>query len=326
MKISDVGEWNLIERLWRTLIKDPKEIMGTNDDVIARRIGRNRVLVAHVNTLAWSTDVLPGMTPHSIGFKSVIMNVSDMAAKGVRPLGMLFSLGLPRNYDVNDVEEIAKGWKDAAAKYGLYVWGGDVTEAPELILTGAIVGIAKENTIIRRRGAKEGDLVACIGEFGLTSIAYKILLEGKKAPTKKIELKAKKAAYYPKAYLKEGLKLARLGIVTSSMDCSDGLAWSLHTLCSLNNVGMIIKWIPIPREVWLYAESYGIDPWDLALYGGEEYSLIFTLKRDSLNKLPSDLAKKIHIMGEVTNDRKLKLLIGKAEKSIERRGWEHLKG
>lgn len=325
MKISDVGEWILIERLWRILIRDPEEIMGLNDDVIARRIGRGRVLVAHVDTLAWSTDVLPGMTPHSIGFKSVIMNVSDMAAKGVRPLGILFSLGLPRDYDVAYIEEIARGWRDAAAKYGLHIWGGDITEASELILSGTIIGIANENMIMKRKGAKEGDLVACIGEFGLTSIAYKILLEGKKAPTKRIELKAKRAVYYPKAYLKEGLKLARLGIVTSSMDCSDGLAWSLHTLCSLNNVGMTIRNIPMPREVWIYAESYNLDPWDLALYGGEEYSLIFTLKRDSLNKLPSDLAKKVCIMGEVTSDKKLKLLVEGIEKSIERRGWEHLK-
>ncbi|RLF04118.1 MAG: thiamine-phosphate kinase, partial [Thermoprotei archaeon] len=116
--------------------------MGLNDDVIARRIGRGRVLVAHVDTLAWSTDVLPGMTPHSIGFKSVIMNVSDMAAKGVRPLGILFSLGLPRDYDVAYIEEIARGWRDAAAKYGLYIWGGDITEASELILSGTIIGIA----------------------------------------------------------------------------------------------------------------------------------------------------------------------------------------
>lgn len=325
MKVSDLGEWSLIDRLWRNLIKDPKEILGLNDDVIARKIGRKRVLVAHVNTLAWSTDVLPGMTPHSIGFKSVVMNVSDMAAKGVKPLGILFSLGLSKNHDVAYIEEIARGWRDAAAKYGLYVWGGDITESSELILSGAIIGIANEGTIMRRRGASEGDLVACIGEFGLTSIAYKILLEGKRAPTKRIELKAKKAVYYPKAYLKEGLKLARLGVVTSSMDCSDGLAWSLHTLCSLNDVGMTIRKIPIPQEVLLYAEKYNLDPWDLALYGGEEYSLIFTLKRNSLDKLPTDLAKKICIMGEVTSDKKLKLVVEGIERSIERRGWEHLR-
>ncbi|MDI9619699.1 MAG: thiamine-phosphate kinase [Candidatus Nezhaarchaeota archaeon] len=325
MSVSEVGEWKLIEAIWDVIERDPEEVMGANDDVVARRIGGNKLLVSHVDTLAWSTDVLPGMTPHSIGFKSVIMNVSDMAAKGVRPLGMLFSLGVPRNCEVKCIEEIAKGWRDAAAKYRLHVWGGDITEAPELMLTGAIMGITGEGKIMRRRGASEGDLVACIGTFGLTSVAYLMLLQGRAAPSKIVELKAKRAAYYPKAHLKEGMLLARTGAVTASMDCSDGLAWSLHTLCSLNNVGMVIKCIPMPPEVEAYAKAHGLDPIDLALYGGEEYSLIFTLKRSSLKSMPKSLVRKMYIMGEVTSDKKLRLLLDEEEKEIEKRGWEHLR-
>lgn len=325
MKVSDVGEWLLIDKIWRILMRDPKEIMGSNDDVVARRVRRKRLLVVHVDTLTWSTDVLPGMSPHSIGFKSVVMNVSDMAAKGVRPLGILFSLGLPKSYSVRDVEEIARGWRDAAAKYKLHVWGGDITEAPELIVTGAIVGVASENVIVKRVGARSGDLVACVGEFGLTSVAYKILLEGKEAPTKRVGLRAKRAVYYPKAYLREGLRLARLGVVTSSLDCSDGLAWSLHTLCSINGIGMIIRSIPIPREVWLYAERYNLDPWDLALYGGEEYALVFTLRRDAIKAIPSSLAKRIHVLGEVVTEKKVRLLVNGEEREVEPCGWEHFK-
>jgi thiamine-monophosphate kinase len=325
VKVEDVGEWELIDRIWRVLVRDEDEVMGSNDDVVAKRVGRGWVLVAHTDALTESTDVLPGMSPHSIGFKSVVMNVSDFASKGVRPLGMLFMLGVPRGVDVKYVEEIARGWRDASLKYGLYVWGGDVSEAKELTLCGTIIGLAKEETLMKRRGASEGDVVACTGEFGLTSIAYLMLLKGLEAPDKMVERRALRAVYYPKAYLKEGLRLSRLGIVTASMDSSDGLAWTLHTLCSLNNVGMTIRSIPIPIEVRRFAEKHDLDPYELALYGGEEYALVFTLRRDQVNKLPKSLAKKVHIMGVVTSDKKLRLEVNGGERKIEAKGWEHFR-
>jgi len=325
VKVEDVGEWGVIDRIWRILVKDDEEVMGSDDDVVAKRIGGGWVLVAHTDALTESTDVLPGMSPHSIGFKSVVMNVSDFASKGVKPLGMLFMLGVPKRVDVEYVEEIARGWRDASSKYGLYIWGGDVSEAKELTICGTMIGLAKEGSLMKRRGASEGDVVACIGEFGLTSIAYLILLKGLRAPDKAIERRALRAVYYPKAYLKEGLRLSRLGIVTSSMDSSDGLAWTLNTLCSLNNVGMVIKNIPIPTEVWRYAEEHDLDPYELALYGGEEYALVFTLKRDSIDRIPKSLAKKVHVMGVVTSDRKLRLEVDGNEKKIEARGWEHFR-
>jgi thiamine-monophosphate kinase len=325
VKVEEVGEWGLISRISRVLVKDEEEIMGFNDDVVAKRIGGGWVLVAHMNALTESTDVLPGMSPHSIGFKSVVMNVSDFASKGVRPLGMLFMLGVPKGVNVEYIEEIVRGWKDASLKYGLYVWGGDISETKELTLCGTIIGLAKERALMKRRGASEEDVVACIGEFGLTSIAYLMLLKGLKAPDKVVERRALRAVYYPRAYLKEGLRLSRLGIVTSSMDSSDGLAWTLHTMCSLNCVGMAIKSIPIPIEVRRYAEKHNLDPYELALYGGEEYALVFTLRRDYIDKLPKSLAKKIHVMGVVTSDKKLRLEVDGGERKIEARGWEHFR-
>ncbi len=325
MRVEDVGEWEVINRIWRILVKDDDEIMGFNDDVVAKRIGRGWVLVAHTDALMESTDVLPGMSPHSIGFKSVVMNVSDFASKGVRPLGMLFTLGVPKGVDVEYVEEVARGWRDASSKYGLYIWGGDVSEAKELTLCGTIIGLAREKALMRRRGAREGDVVACIGEFGLTSIAYLMLLKGLRAPDKVVKRRALRAVYYPRAYLKEGLRLSRLGVVTSSMDSSDGLAWTLHTLCSLNDVGMVIRSIPIPIEVQRYAEKYDLDPYELALYGGEEYALVFTLRGDGVDRIPKNLAKRIHVMGVVTSDKKLRLEVDGGEKRIEARGWEHFR-
>lgn len=324
MRAFEVGEWGVINLIWSRLKRDPLEVLGL-DDVVARRIGGGKLLVAHVDTLSQSTDVLPGMTPHSIGFKSVVMNVSDMAAKGVEPLGMLFSLGLPSDYPLTSVAEIAEGWRDATSKYGIYVWGGDITESRELMVTGAIIGLAPEGRVVGRRGARPGDLIACMGSFGLTSVAYMILLEGKKTRFKAVEERAKRAVYYPKAYLKEGIRLARLRVLTASMDSSDGLAWSLHTISSLNNVGIELTNIPVPREVLAYADEHGLDPYELALYGGEEYSLVFTMRPDGLDLLPNSLRRRVTVMGKLTRDKKIRLIVEGSERIIEPRGWEHFK-
>jgi thiamine-monophosphate kinase len=88
---------------------------------------------------------------------------------------------------------------------------------------------------------------------------------------------------------------------------------------------MAIKSIPIPIEVRRYAEKHNLDPYELALYGGEEYALVFTLRRDYIDKLPKSLAKKIHVMGVVTSDKKLRLEVDGGERKIEARGWEHFR-
>jgi len=88
---------------------------------------------------------------------------------------------------------------------------------------------------------------------------------------------------------------------------------------------MVIKSIPVPVEVRRYAEKYDLDPYELALYGGEEYALVFTLRKNGFDRLPKSLAKRIHVMGVVTSDKKLRLEVDGGERKIEARGWEHFR-
>jgi len=133
----------------------------------------------------------------------------------------------------------------------------------------------------------------------------------------------------PKARLKEGLALARSGVATASIDSSDGLAISLHQLSSTSNVGFIVTDLPIPPEVERFANIHGLDPKELALYGGEEYELVVTIKPslwEKAHRITEIAGGTLTKIGRVTKERKVILrLRGEEEKRIPPRGWEHFR-
>jgi len=181
--------------------------------------------------------------------------------------------------------------------------------------------------LITRFDAKQGDILAVTGTFGEASSGLKILLEKLSAPTE-IKEKLLEHVYLPKARLKEGLALARSGVATASIDSSDGLAISLHQLSSTSNVGFIVTDLPIPSEVERFASIHGLNPKDLALYGGEEYELVVTIKPDLWEKaymIVERVGGTLIKIGKVTKEEKIILKIEGEEERIAFRGWEHFR-
>ncbi|RLI34278.1 thiamine-phosphate kinase, partial [Candidatus Bathyarchaeota archaeon] len=132
----------------------------------------------------------------------------------------------------------------------------------------------------------------------------------------------------PKARLKEGLALAETGAITSSIDSSDGLAWSLHEVADASGVGFLIEDIPVAPEVKEIAERCGLDPVELSLYGGEEYELILTIKPelwDEVERIMEEIGTPFTIIGRVIEERRLVLKIDGRIEPIKRRGWEHFR-
>lgn len=325
--VKNLGEEKIIELIVKKLKKDPKELLGYNDDAIAIPINKEKVLVAHTNALVSSTDILPKMPLKSIGIKAVVMNISDLASKGAKPLTLLFSWGIPKNFSIKKILEIASGLNKTARKYGTYITGGDINESSELFISGVALGICKKDELMPRSGAKPGDILAITGKLGLTSIAFKILLENFKAPPK-IKAKALKSVYFPKARLNEALALAKTKSVTACMDISDGLAKSLHWLSKASKVGFKVFKIPIPKEIKEFILKKGLDPIKLALYeGGEEYELLVCIKPNEWNKALKSVLKvggSLYMIGEVIEEKKLILQRDeKTEEKIKNIGWEH---
>lgn len=324
MEIREIGEWKVIDTILNLINKSEDVLLPYGDDAISLKIPKNLKLVINVDMLVGETDILPGMTYEQIGKKVVVMCVSDIVAKGAKPLGFLTSIGLRRDMKLKDVEEIYKGINHTIRSYGAYILGGDTNETNDLIIDGVAIGVAKN--VISRCNAKEGEIVAVTGLFGNTAAGFKILLNGLDAP-KNIKEKILIDVYEPKAYVKEGCILADNNLVSASIDSSDGLALSLHEIAGRSNVGIEINSLPITSEAATLAEEAGLDPFELVFYGGEEYILVVTIKKEKLNEAINKIEKiggKLIIIGKTTRDYgKIVYREGRKERIIEKKGWQH---
>jgi thiamine-monophosphate kinase len=297
------------------------------DDVSAVSIGDGRVAVLKTDMLVGKTDVPRNMSLWQAARKAVVMNISDFAAKGVEPKAILVSLGLPRDMMRKDVDEIARGLNAGAREYGAYVVGGDTGEASDLIIAISLFGTAEQKALMLRSGAKAGDIVAVTGFFGKTAAGLRLLLDGYAASQDLREVLLGSVCM-PKARLREGLALCGSRAVTASIDSSDGLAWSLHEVARMSGVGFVISSVPVADEVKRFAEFNGLDALELALYGGEEYELVVTVKPKlwvDAETAVEAVGGRLLPVGKVTRNRQVLLDVDGKKRPVEARGWEHFK-
>lgn len=322
-----LGERKIIETIWKHLDKAPNVYVPFGDDVSAIEYSGNNLAVMKTDMLVGKTDIPPHMSYWQAARKAVIMNISDLAAKGAKPLGLLVSLGIPRNLTKKNIEQIGKGLNAGAREYGTYVLGGDTNETEDLVINVAVFSLAKKENLILRSGACPGDIVATTGLFGLTSSGLKILTEKRAAPPE-IRKKLVDAVLMPHARLKEGLALARTGATTASIDSSDGLAWSLHEISQASNVGFVIDAPPIAPETYEFAKMHNLTPLDLSLYGGEEYELIVTISPKHWRIVKEEVSQEGGCLLKIGRTTAKKALFvrqrGKMVR-IKARGYEHFK-
>jgi thiamine-monophosphate kinase len=323
--VGEVGERALIELMLRWFTPMPDMPVPFWDDVVAIGLGDGRAAVINTDMLVWETDVPRGMTPFQAGRKAVVMNFSDLGAKGVRPKAFLASLGVPRETPVRVVEEIARGFEAGAREHGGYVIGGDTNEAADIVISGIALGVAHGDRLMKREGAKPGDILATTSLFGDTAAAFKILLGGYEA-SETLKAALVESVYNPTTRVEEGVALAETGSVSASIDSSDGLAISLHDLTRSSNVGFRLDRIPTSPNAIKFAGLHGLRPADLALYGGEEYELVFTVRPSGLEKVREALlvvGGELIVLGEATVAKDIVFMEDGERKPIEKEGWDH---
>jgi len=320
--VQELGERKIIDIILKHLEPMPNMPVPFGDDASAVDIGKGKLAVIKTDMLVGKTDIPPQMSLWQAARKAVVMNISDLAAKGVKPIALLTAIGIPRGLRRKHVEQIGKGLNRGAREYGAYVLGGDTSEASDIIISCAAFGIGEKKRLMLRTGAKAGDMVAVTGCFGKTSAGLRILLRGLSTPPK-LRKTLVDSVLMPKARLSEGLSLAQTGAVTASIDSSDGLAWSLHEISRASHVGFQIDSLPIAEEAKQLARMHKLDPIELCLYGGEEFELVITVKPMFWRKI----SKKVSLarIGRVTKGETLILKSGKKLFPIETRGWEHFK-
>jgi thiamine-monophosphate kinase len=324
---KDLGEHRIIELFFENIAKDPKMIIPFGDDVSAVDLGRGLAIIK-TDMLVASTDIPYGMTPWQAGRKAVVGTISDLAAKGAEPKGVLVSIGIPPDYPETSLLEIAKGVNAAAREYGTYILGGDTNECKDLVVSVMILGAAKKNHIVLRSTAHPGDILAVTGPFGKTSVGLYLLREKSLLTSDEDEKELLESVYMPKARLKEGLTLNRNKLLTSATDSSDGLAWSLNGLGRASGVGFAVEELPTKESVKRFAELNDKRLEDLVFYGGEEYELVLTISPWNWKKAKEIVAQvgcNLKQIGYATKDKRIICKKGNEEIEILPKGWEHFK-
>ncbi len=280
-------------------------------------------MVLKVDMLVEETDVPPGMNHRQAARKAVAMCVSDFAAKGVRPDSFMVSLGLRRGTSQAKAAMLARGFRDAQDEWGLNMVGGDTNEAGQLVIDCTMVGFAER--VVGRRGARPGDVAVVTGSFGYPPSGLAIMAAGAKAE-RGFRARALKTVVRPTPQLGVGLALSRY--LTSSMDSSDGLARSIHTLAAESGVGFDLDQLPVARGVAEFAEMNSLSMRDLVLAGGEEYVIVGTVGARSLRaaaKAASAAGGELIQIGHVTSEvGEVHLREGGSMTRVADKGWTHL--
>ena len=293
MRIKDFGEFALIERIKSGISGNPKNaVVGIGDDCAVLKYSDNEYMIVTTDSIAehehFSRDYF---SPKQIGMKAVEANISDIAAKGGKPLYFLVSLFLPEDAPVELVDGIYEGINFSASKCNAEVIGGNLSKSNQLIISICAIGTVDKRNLVLRSGAKTGDPIFCTGGFGASSAGLELLRRNMKGKSVQRHLE-------PKARLELGRKIAKMG-ANSMIDASDGLADIRH-ICEASHKGALIYADKIPISSWTKedAKALGKDALELALYGGEDYELIFTAPKSSLEKFEKMGVKAI---GEIKN-------------------------
>jgi thiamine-monophosphate kinase len=283
MKLGDMGERGFLTSIrdYVKLIKEAK--LGFDDDASDIPLSKEQNLLINVDTFVRKTDWLPGMSAAQVGRKTAVMALSDLAAKGARPLATMLSLCVPEHYDATEAEEIVRGFSQYCTKSGIPFIGGDMGMALDVVVTAVAIGIAHPDTIIPRTGARPGDIIAVTGYFGLTSVAYEILINGREAEPE-LAKNALLAAYKPAIELGIVSALAEKKAVTAAMDSSDGLGITLNTMARQSKVAFRIDDLPSARGVEIFARKNMMDEMKFVMMGGEEFLLVLTIPEDKFKE------------------------------------------
>ena len=324
MRVGELGERRLVEELLRVIERPQGLLLPHGDDVAAIEVGGVKVALS-CDMLVWDTDVPRGMSYWEVGRKAVVSCISDLAAKGARPIAVLLSIGVPGHVEVDQVVELVRGANDGAREHGAYLVGGDTNEAPTIVLDVACIGVA-EHRLVPRGGARPGDIVAVTGAFGSTGAALAMALRGLKPRDPELERRLWEPLARPRARVAEGVALSR--VATAAIDSSDGLAASLAELSRASGASIIVDYVPISSEAQRFAEEFNLDPLQLALYGGEEYELVVTIPPDRWSEAVSALSamgSSLTRIGVVAEGEGVKLSLGGELREVAGGGWEHFR-
>lgn len=336
-EIASLGEFGLIEHLTQdTEIYNASTLLGIGDDAA--------VIDPFANQIAISTDMLiegvhfdMAYTPlKHLGYKSVIVNISDIYAMNAIPTQITVSIGISNRYSVEALSELYEGIQLACARYGVDLVGGDTTSSRSgLIISVTAIGTVQENKFVTRSGAQVNDLICVTGNLGAAYTGLLLLEREKKIFMENpgVQPDFENQTYIVERFLKPEAQnkmiewFAQNNVLPTSMiDISDGLSSELLHICKQSNTGATIyeDKIPIHEQTRQNAARFQIAALTCALNGGEDYELLFTVPISHFEKISA--CTHCTIIGHIEKAEKACNIITNANNKIplKAQGWNHL--
>jgi thiamine-monophosphate kinase len=287
-------EFQLIELLTSKLkINDNRVIVGFGDDCAGVKLDDTILLFSNDIQVENVHFILDKINPQDLGWKLISVNVSDVVACGGKPQWCNISIGIPNYISIDYLEGIYTGINEALQFYKFNLIGGNTSKSKELILDLFIAGTT--DRFVSRFSVEKGDTILLSGYTGLSRAGLELLLMNKE---KYEDFELKLIKYHTRP-------TARLDLVeiinkkaNACIDISDGLAGDIAHMLERNKLGALIENLPIHPLLEKFCKKYNKNPIDYILYGGEDYQLVFTVKKDELENLPKNIFKIGKIIGE----------------------------
>ncbi len=336
-EISDLGEFGLIDTLTKDFVSySPSTIKGVGDDAAVIATSEEEVMLVSTDMLVEGIHFNLMYSPlMHLGYKSVVVNLSDIYAMNGTPKQITVSIAISSRFPLEAVEELYKGIKKACDIYQVDLIGGDTTSSLSgLMISITALGTAKKDEVVYRSGAKEYDLLVVSGDLGGAYMGLQVL-ERERAVFKanpEIQPDLDGHDYLLERQLKPEARKDVIQILkelevhpTAMIDISDGLASEIMHICKASEVGCTIydERIPLDAKTSIAAIEFNVDPVTTALNGGEDYELLFTIKQEDYEKVASN--PNFTVIGHITDKASGVNLVDKngSHIALKAQGWNH---
>ncbi|MDP2089699.1 MAG: thiamine-phosphate kinase [Flavobacteriaceae bacterium] len=332
--ISELGEFGLIDHLTKQFeVKNPSTIKGVGDDAAVLDF-KNRQVVMTTDLLIENVHFdLSYMPLKHLGYKAAIVNISDVCAMNATPTQITVSIAVSNRFPLEALEELYAGIKFACEKYQVDLVGGDTTSSTKgMLISITALGVLNPDEVVYRNGAKPDDLLVVSGDLGASYLGLQVLEREKQVflvnPNSQPDLTA--YDYLIERHLKPEARQDIIQLLkdlevkpTSMIDISDGLSSEILHLCKQSNVGCKLyeDKIPLDQQVITTCEEFNINSTTVALSGGEDYELLFTIAQEDFDKIKENPS--LTIIGYMTEAKDGVNLITRANQQIEltAQGW-----
>lgn len=325
--ISNIGEFGLINYIIKNNTVATKQhniCLDIGDDCFVFNSFKNSKYVVTTDILIEGTHFKREYaSAKQIAIKAVEVNVSDIASMGmVTPLYLFISVGIPKNIKEQYIKDLFKGIKQSCDRYNIHISGGDTVSSKLLTISITLIGITAKD-VITRKGAKIGDLIYVTNSFGDSGAGLNILLSNKKN-LKSYEKNLINKHLLPQAKLELANNICKNIRVTAMTDSSDGLNKSLELLSVENKKGakILLEKIPLSKDLIQYTNNNFNKKYNYALFGGEDFELVFTINPKDKNKLEG-LSKQVCYIGQITSSNEIEYFENDKKINFKNNEYKH---